>query len=68
MDLPSITVELEKNENGTLNVWIEKENSTGFHYDNVTPEQIGKIVEEEIKDILQNNIDIIANLYPPYTA
>ena len=52
MDLPSITVELEKNENGTLNVWIGKENSTGLHYDNVTPEQIGKMVEEEIKDIL----------------
>ncbi len=52
MNLSSITIDLEKNKNGTLNVWITKGNSSGLNYNEVTPEKIGRIIENEIKEIL----------------
>lgn len=53
MNTPSITVDLEVNEDGTLNVWVARESSTGLHYYNVTSKKIGELVENEIEDILK---------------
>ena len=53
MNAPSITIDLEVNEDGTLNVWVARESSTDSHYYNVTPQKIGKLVENKIEDILK---------------
>lgn len=64
MNTPSITVDLEVNEDGTLNVWVARESSTGLHYYNVTPKKIGELVENEIEDILKGEY---APCYPTDT-
>lgn len=53
MNAPSITVDLEINKDGTLNVWVARESSTGLHYYNVTPKKIGELVENKIEDIVK---------------
>lgn len=53
MNTPSITVDLEINKDGTLNVWVARESSTDLHYYNVTPQKIGELVKNEVKDILK---------------
>ncbi len=53
MNAPSITIDLEVNEDGTLNVWVARKSSTGSHYYNITPKKIGELAENEIEEILK---------------
>lgn len=53
MNAPNITLDLEINEDSTLNIWVTRESSTGSHYYNVTPKKISKLVENKIEDILK---------------
>ena len=45
------SVDVEKQENGLLDVYIESEGSSGLHYKDVTAEKIGVLLAEEIKNI-----------------
>ena len=44
-------VDVERQENGLLDVYIESEGSSGLHYKDVTAEKIGVLLAEEIKNI-----------------
>ena len=46
-----ITVEFEKNSDGTFEAWIGSEYSSGLHYKSTSAERIGEIVGEEIKEM-----------------
>lgn len=45
------TAEVIRNENGKFDVWIGEENSTGCKYENLTPEEIGNLLTEDIKTV-----------------
>lgn len=52
-ELPSITVDIQKREDGTLDIWILHEGTSGSHYVPVTPAEIGKYVQDEVELLLE---------------
>ena len=45
------TAEVIRNENGKFDVWIGEENCTGCKYENLTPEEIGNLLTEDIEAV-----------------
>ena len=54
MELPTITVDVKHMSDGKFDVWIEHEGSSGSHYEHVTSTDIGRLVKEEVDDIVEN--------------
>ena len=54
MNLPSINIEMSKNEDGTFNIWTSTECSSGMEYRNVSAERMCELVREEILDVVEN--------------
>ena len=54
MRLPSITVDVEHMDDGTFDVWIEHEGSSGRQYEHITADDISRLVKEEVDDIVEN--------------
>ena len=53
MEFPSITVDVRRMEDGTLDVWVGHEGSSGLHYEHVTADDIGRLVKEEVDDLVE---------------
>ena len=54
------TAEIEPTEEGKFTVWLGEEGSSGEKYENVTAEEIGNILTEDIKavsDVWKSNDD-----------
>ena len=51
MSMPIISVDVEHMEDGTYDVYISHEGSSGLHYQHVTAKEIGVLVEEEIETL-----------------
>lgn len=47
------TAEIAKNKNGKFDVCLYEEGSTGAQYYDLTPEEVGKILTEDIKAVNQ---------------
>ena len=47
------TAEIEPAEEGKINVWLGEKDAKCAKYENVTPEEIGNILAEDIKVILK---------------
>lgn len=50
----SINVNVKVQSNGKLDLFLAEESSSGLHYENVSPETVGKHLVEEIKSIIEN--------------
>ncbi len=47
--LCNLEVDVQVQDNGKLDVYINNEGDSGCHYTNITPEDVGRLVAEEIE-------------------